>query len=199
MRRRFFGPSLVRPAAFIALVLFAAFPTSGASADDEASWTLLKKPGRVALLRHARAPETPPDRDVKFNDCKTQRNLDDAGRAQARRLSAAFRKHGLASADIYSSRYCRAKETGKLLGDGGVRGLLALDQVYAPDVSGLAATRANTRAFIGSKGAKPLTILVSHVTNIQSIAGVSLDFDELAIVHMQPSGELVVASRINVP
>ena len=137
--------------------------------------------------------------DVKFIDCKTQRNLDDAGRAQARRLGEAFRKRGLASADIYSSRYCRAMETGKLLGRGPVRALAALDQVYAPDLAGAAATRANTRAFIKSKGAKRLTILVSHVTNIQSIAGISLDSGELAVVHMEPSGDLVVDGRIKVP
>jgi hypothetical protein len=199
MPRRFFGPSLVRPAACIALALFAAFPASRAFADDEASWALLKKPGHVALLRHAHAPETPPDGDVKFNDCKTQRKLDETGRAHARRLGAAFRKHGLASADIYSSRYCRAMETGKLLGVGAVRGLPALDQVYAPDVNGLAGKRANTRAFIQSKAPKGPTILVWHVTNIQSIAGVSLDSGKLAVVHMQPSGDIVVDGRIKVP
>jgi phosphohistidine phosphatase SixA len=187
----------MRPAAFIAFALLAAFP-SPSFADDEAAWALLKKPGHIAVLRHAHAPETPPDSDLKFNDCKTQRNLDEPGRSQARRLGAAFRKHGFASADIYSSRYCRAMETGKLLGVGAVRGLPALDQVYALDLAGAAATRANTRAFIKAKGAKRLMILVSHVTNIQSIAGVSLDSGELAVV-MQPSGDIVVDGRIKIP
>jgi len=198
MRRRFLRPSLIRPATLIALASLA-LPIARASADDEAAWALLKKPGHVALLRHAHAPETPPYGDVKFNDCTTQRNLDDAGRAQARRVGAAFRKHGIASADIYSSRYCRARETGKLLGLGAVRDLPALDQVFAPNVSGLAASRANTQAFIKSKVPKRPTVLVSHVTNIQSIAGVSLDSGELAVVHMQPSGDLVVDGRIKVP
>jgi phosphohistidine phosphatase SixA len=199
MNWRSFDPLLGRSAACIALALLAAVPaTPRASADDEASWALLKKPGHVILLRHAHSPESPPDGDVKFNDCTTQRNLDEPGRAQARRLGDAFRKHGIASAEIYSSRYCRAMETGKLLRLGAVHGLPPLDQVYLTDVSGMAETGTKTRAFIKGR-AKRLTILVSHVTNIQAIAGVSLDSGELAVVHMAPSGDIVVDGRIKVP
>jgi hypothetical protein len=196
MIRRSFRPSLIRPALFIAFALLA-LPISRASAEDEAAWALLKNPGHIGLLRHSHPPETPPDGDVKLNDCTTQRNLDDAGRAQAHRLGAAFRKHGIASADISASRYCRVMEMGKLLGLGPLRALPALDQVFAPDLSGLAATGANTRAFITSKAPKQPTILVSHVTNIQSIADVSFDSGEVAVVHMEPSGDIAVDGRIN--
>lgn len=47
--------------------------------------------------------------------------------------------------------------------------------------------------------AKQRTVMVSHVTNIQSIARVSLSSGEMAIVHIDPSGVVVVDGRIKVP
>ena len=68
-----------------------------ADAPNEA-WVALAKGGHVALIRHGNAPPgyggDPPG--FRFDDCKTQRNLDDAGREQAKALGEAFRKHGVA-------------------------------------------------------------------------------------------------------
>jgi phosphohistidine phosphatase SixA len=199
MHRLFRRAHSLWPAVLALAVLFGLAATPHAYADDAALWTLMKKPGHIAFLRHAHSPESPPDGDVKSNDCTTQRNLDDAGRAQARRLADAFRKHGIASAQIYSSRYCRAMETDKLIKLGAVRPLPALDQAFLADLGGMAETRTKTRAFIKSNPPKRLTILVSHVSNIQSIAGVSLDSGELAVGHVEPSGELAVNGRIKIP
>jgi phosphohistidine phosphatase SixA len=176
---------------------FIAAPT--AHADNDATWALLKKPGHVVLLRHSNAPESPPDGDVKFNDCSTQRNLDEAGRAQARRLGDEFRKHGIKAASLVSSQYCRAMETGKLMKLGAVRGLPALNQVFLADVSGMRDAGEKGRQFIKTISAHQLTVLVTHVTNIQSIAGANLSSGELAVVHFDPSGSVVVDGSIKVP
>jgi phosphohistidine phosphatase SixA len=172
---------------------------SGARADEGDAWALLKKPGHIVLMRHSYSPETPPDGDVKFNDCKTQRNLDDAGRAQARRVGNAFRTHGIASAQLFASQYCRATETAKLMGLGAVKGLGALNQVYLTDLGGMQASGENTRQFMKKIPGNRLTILVSHVTNIQSIAGVSLSSGEMAVLHLDKSGAIVTDGRIMVP
>ena len=42
-------------------------------------------------------------------------------------------------------------------------------------------------------------MLVSHMTNIQSIAGVQLDSGLMAVVHLDPAGEVVVDGKITVP
>ena len=47
--------------------------------------------------------------------------------------------------------------------------------------------------------AKQLTVLVSHVSNIQSIAGVNLSSGEMAIVHIDAAGAVAVDGRIMVP
>ena len=57
--------------------------TSSLTADDSnEAWAALVKGGHVAVIRHGNAPPgyggDPPG--FRFDDCKTQRNLDDAGR-----------------------------------------------------------------------------------------------------------------------
>jgi phosphohistidine phosphatase SixA len=191
--RRSAGPRL----AMLAIVLLAA---QGARADDDAIWALLKKPGHFVLLRHAHSPESPADADViDFKKCATQRNLDDAGRAQARHVGDAFRKHGIASARLVSSQYCRAMETAKLTKLGPVQELPALNMAYLGDFSGMHETGEKTRNFMKTIPARQLTVLVSHVGNILSIAGVTLSSGELAVVHFDASGAVAVDGRIKVP
>ena len=122
--------------AVVAALLFAV--TQIARADDAEIWALLKKPGHIVLLRHANAPEQPPDADkIDFKDCKTQRNLDEAGRTQAKHVGDEFRKHGIASVRIYSSQYCRAMETARLTRLGAVKEYAALNQTYLADLAGM--------------------------------------------------------------
>jgi len=171
-----------------------------ANADDNDTWALLKKPGHMVLLRHANSPESPPDADkVDFKNCATQRRLDDAGRAQAKRVGDAFRKHGITSLRIYSSQYCRAMDTGRLIRLGPVKELPALNQVYLADLGGMKDAGEKGRAFMRTIPARQLTMLISHVTNIQAMAGVSLASGEFAVVHTDGSGSVTIDGRIKVP
>src|SRR5262249_14842428 len=145
------------------------------AADDDATWALLKKPGHILLLRHSNAPgSTPEPYGINLKDCSIQRNLDNDGRAQARRIGEAFRKHGIKAVRLYSSQFCRALEPAKLTGLGAIKELPALNQVFLADLGGMRDTGDKTTKFMKSIPAKQLTMLVSHVTNIQAIAGVQL-------------------------
>lgn len=190
--------SVLRAAACGLVVLLVA-ATGGARAADESPWDLLKEPGHIVLLRHANAPEQPPDAEnVNLKDCSTQRNLDEAGRAQARRIGDAFRNHGIKAARLVSSQYCRAIETSKLTGLGPVQELPALNIVYIGNLLDMADAGAKGREFMKTIPARQLTILVSHVPNLLAIAGVSLSSGEMAIVHFDGSGSLVTDGRITV-
>lgn len=72
--------------------------------------------GRCALLwRHAQTTQgvgDPPG--FRLDQCSTQRNLSDAGRAQARAAGGWFQRHGLAPRAVRSSAWCRCKETADL-------------------------------------------------------------------------------------
>jgi phosphohistidine phosphatase SixA len=185
------------PLALIALIFLLA-PV--ARADDNALWALLKAPGHVVLLRHSNAPgATPEPYGINLKDCSIQRSLDDAGRAQARRIGDEFRKHGITRVRLVSSQFCRALETAKLTRLGPVAELPALNQVFLADLSGMHETAEKTRNFMKTIPAKQLTMLVTHVSNIQSIAGANLSSGEMAIVHLDASGAVVVDGRILVP
>jgi phosphohistidine phosphatase SixA len=85
-----------------------------ARADDEAAIALIRAGGVAVALRHALAPGTFDPPGFRLGDCSTQRNLSDAGRAQARRLGAWFRQHGLRPAAVRSSPWCRCMDTAML-------------------------------------------------------------------------------------
>src|SRR3546814_19163678 len=93
---------------------------AGAAETEEALWAALKQGGHVAIMRHATAPGFGDPEGFRLNDCSTQRNLSDAGRAQARRIGDAIRAHGVTIGRVLSSRWCRCLETAALLGLGPV-------------------------------------------------------------------------------
>ena len=103
--------------------------TPGLAADDaQEAWAALIKGGHVALIRHGNAPPgyggDPPG--FTIDDCKTQRNLDERGREQARVLGEAFRNHGVRVDRILSSPWCRCLETAHLMAVGPVEQSWAL-------------------------------------------------------------------------
>jgi phosphohistidine phosphatase SixA len=172
--------------------------SSAVAADDV--WPLLKKPGHVILLRHSNAPGSVPESNsMNFKDCSIQRNLDDAGRAQAARIGDVFRKHGIRSLRLVSSQYCRALETAKLTRLGAASEQPALNQAILSDPAGMREAGVKGRQLVKTVAARPLTMLVTHVTNIQAIAGVELSSGEMAVVHLGPTGEVVVDGKITVP
>lgn len=75
---------------------------------------LLRQGGVVVAFRHALAPRTFDPPEFRLDDCSTQRNLNDAGRAQAQRVGAWFRQRQLVPARVRSSPWCRCIDTATL-------------------------------------------------------------------------------------
>jgi phosphohistidine phosphatase SixA len=172
--------------------------TAGHAEDD--FWALMKKPGHTVLLRHSNAPGSGPEsNDMDMKNCAIQRNLDADGKAQAVRIGDAFRKHKISSVKLVSSEYCRAMETAKLMKLGPVTPMRDLNQVFLADLPAMKEAGVKGREYLKKIPAKQLTVLVTHVTNIQSIAGAKLESGEMAVVHLDPAGEVVVDGKIMVP
>lgn len=190
----------MRKLGLLALLALALLQAQNAHADDNAMWALLKTPGHVVLLRHSNAPgATPEPYGIDLKNCAIQRSLDDDGRAQARRIGDAFRKHGIPRVRLLSSQFCRALETARLTKLGPVAGLPALNQVVLADLNGMRETADKTAKYMKSIPAEQLTVLVSHVTNILAIAGVNLSSGEMAVVHIDAAGAVAVDGRIMIP
>ena len=142
-------------------------PGSAANNSPEA-WAALVKGGHVALIRHGNAPPgygDPPG--FKIDDCKTQRNLDERGRAQAKALGEAFRNHGVRVDRILSSPWCRCLETARLLDVGPVETSWALIPMEPSAPVRLHALQEIVSAWRG-----PGTlVLVTHGFTVQALLG----------------------------
>lgn len=79
----------------------------------EGSWAALRD-GDIVLFRHAIAPGSDDPRGMRLDDCSTQRNLDEAGRRQARRIGELLRRHRIAVGAVLTSGWCRARDTAAL-------------------------------------------------------------------------------------
>lgn len=88
---------------------------AGASqASEDAIADLLRQGGLVMAFRHALAPGTFDPPGFRLDDCHSQRNLSEAGRAQARQIGAWFETRGLRPARVRSSPWCRCLDTARL-------------------------------------------------------------------------------------
>jgi broad specificity phosphatase PhoE len=144
----------------------------------------------VVMIRHARAPGTGDPASFRLGDCATQRNLDETGRAQARRLGERFRKAGIAEARVYSSQWCRCLETARLLGLGPVEELAALNSFFgrpADREPNLAALR-DFLANLEPGGDAPV-VLVTHFVTISAVTGDGVSSGEARVLRLDGTAE----------
>ena len=76
------------------LLLLALLPVS-AIATEEALVQQMRAGDAVLMLRHALAPGIGDPADFQLDDCSTQRNLNEEGRAQAKAIGAWLRARGI--------------------------------------------------------------------------------------------------------
>mgnify|MGYP001398364675 CR=1 FL=1 len=74
----------------------------------------LEEGGKLIFIRHAYAPGNGDPQNFNLNDCLTQRNLSDRGRKQAKIIGNIFSKTNVSLGGIFSSEWCRCKETARI-------------------------------------------------------------------------------------
>lgn len=97
--------------ALLGAAALAGLPRLATAAEVE---PMLREGGVVIAFRHALAPGTFDPPEFRVGDCRTQRNLSDGGRAQARRIGEWFEARGLQPARVRSSPWCRCVDTAQL-------------------------------------------------------------------------------------
>lgn len=170
---------MIRFASIVAAMFL--LTTVGAAAT-EAGWALLRDGGRVVFLANANAPGTGDPANFNIEQCRTQRNLSDRGRQQARRIGALFAARAEPVEQVYSSRYCRCLETARLaFGDPLVEVLPALD---APPRDGemSAETKEEVFALIRDYSGSGNLVLVTHPETVSALIGVKPREGETVIV-----------------
>ena len=154
--------------------------------------------GYVIYFRHGATDQTQTDSDPEnLANCATQRNLTDAGRAQAQTIGDAFRRLDIPVGAVLSSEYCRALEYSRLAFSTAQpeRGLDLTDPLT--DQQKAASTARLNRLLATPPAAGTNTVLVSHSPNIRLAAGVDLPVEgEAAVFQVDASGASKMVARI---
>ena len=155
---------------------------------DERVLARLRSGGLVLLMRHASTePGLGDPAGYRLDDCRTQRNLSEAGRAEARRVGERLRAERVPIGRVYTSPWCRCRDTA-MIAFGRAEDWDPLSSIFDfPDRERDYSERVRKR--IGSLGRKPSaenTVMVTHNVNIAALTRHSVAQAELVVV--RPDG-----------
>jgi len=161
------------------MLILSSFPVF---ADEQKTIKDLKQGGKIILIRHSEAPGTGDPKNFNLNDCKTQRNLSKEGAEQAKRIGEFFRKNKISFEKVYSSEYCRCKDTARNAFIN-FETFSSLNSTFA-DPSKTPTYVKKTKEFIDKLDKNKNYILVTHHTTILGLTD-----------HFANSGEMVIIDR----
>lgn len=184
LRRRLLGAALAWPA----------LPVLAQSGDAA---TLLRSGGGVVALRHALAPGTFDPPQFRLGDCSTQRNLSEAGRAQAQRIGEWFRTRAPKPARVRSSPWCRCVDTAALA-FGSAEPWAALGSPRGTDETTNEASLREMRTALAAVPRERYEVWVTHMFVISALVGEGADSGEGLV--LRADGDRVrVLARIAAP
>ena len=93
------------------LIIFICIISSVKADSSQKIINELQSRDKLIFIRHAYAPGSGDPDNFDINFCNTQRNLSDRGRQQAKKIGNFFLKNNISINKIYSSEWCRCKET----------------------------------------------------------------------------------------
>jgi phosphohistidine phosphatase SixA len=153
------------------LLALALLPLFSVAADNADAWQALREGRALMLMRHATAPGTGDPANFRLERCETQRNLNDQGRAEARRWGELLARQGIEQPRLLSSRWCRALDTARGMQRGPVQPFAALDSFFGQPEDGAEQTAELVRMINELPLGAPL-LLVSHQVNITALTGI---------------------------
>lgn len=192
MRRRPVWLEALGLAAIVALL-------AGAPAETQGDpWQALRQPGHAAFMRHSEAPGgsgDPPG--FRPDDCASQRNLSEGGRAQARRTALALQANSVTFDRVFTSPWCRCRETAQL-----VTGKEAEDFAALSNLVGREENRPSQIAALKARLAEldpsARVLFVTHGILIAALLGVHPAQGEIVVVRIGAGGEPSLAGRLRV-
>ena len=141
----------------------------------------LRRGGYVVALRHAVTDPTATDLTANLRDCSRQRNLNAAGRRQARAIGRAFRQQDIPVGRVFASPFCRTRDTARLA-FGEAQPSRALLSPDFGDGDPERRPRGLRRLLTLPPPSGTNTVLVSHEAAIAAATGVTVAEGESVIV-----------------
>lgn len=180
----------------LATLLALAALAGPAAADPDLA--VLGEPRTHAIMRHALAPGYSDPAGFRVDDCATQRNLDRRGREQARLTGEALREAGVAFDRVWTSRWCRSRDTAVLMDLGAVEEVTALNSFFE-DRSTREAQTAAVKDLLLALPPEETVMLVSHQVNISALVGGATTSGEIVLFTIAEDGAVTERGSFLIP
>jgi len=184
--------------ALVVLAVLLSFGGGASFADSTAIWAKLKEGDRVILMRHAATFGGAGDPEgFRLEDCATQRNLTEKGRADAKATGEQMRLQKIPVGKILTSQWCRCRDTATLMAAGPVEVAETFNNAFNLRERIDELTKGARAVIAGWKGPGVL-IVVTHGANILPLTGFQPAEGEMIVVESDPApdGKLRVIGRI---
>lgn len=170
-----------------------------ACADETGLWKRLAGGGHVIVMRHAATtPGVGDPAGFRLGDCATQRNLSPAGRADARAIGAAFRRHAVPVGRVLTSRWCRCVESAELA-FGRAEPADMVNSTWQESAAEADRKVAAVRTYVAAYREPGNLVLVTHDVNVRALTGTSLAMGEMVVAQPRKDGTLEVLGTLGVP
>jgi phosphohistidine phosphatase SixA len=184
------------------LLSFFAACASAQTADLKALTSAMKQGGYVVVFRHGATNRDQADTDPLTHDnVAKQRVLSTSGIDVAKQVGAAFKKLGIQFGNVYTSKFNRAVETGKLMSGGEVSSTLDITEgglVVTPIENDRRAEALRKLAGVVPAAGKN-TLIVTHKPNILDAFGkdwFEVKEGEASVFKPDGSGKAVLVARV---
>ena len=144
----------------------------------------LQNGGNIIFIRHAYAPGGGDPENFDISDCSTQRNLNDNGRNQSKKIRNLFKRNEVPIDKVISSEWCRCKETASIAFNE-FKTKNFLNSFYSPKFAKNKKKQIkNLKNYINNWDGNKNLVLVTHYVVISE-----------ALDYASRSGEIVISDR----
>jgi len=142
---------------------------------------LLKDGNKLIFIRHAYAPGSGDPINFDLDDCSTQRNLNQEGINQSKKIGQLFSKNKIQIDKVLSSEWCRCKDTAEFAFNEYTT-FNALNSFYASRFKKNKAKQViDLKNYILNWNSKKNLVLITHFVVISEILNISASSGEIII------------------
>ena len=175
------------------LIIFFSLPFFNIHSSEH-NWKPAQDGDKIIWIRHALAPGGGDPQGFKIKDCKTQRNLNEIGINQSKKIGQLFKNKRIKIDQVFSSQWCRCKDTAKYA-FGDFKEFSALNSTFSPPFDKNEKKQIKElKNYINSWNGKGKNlVLVTHYVVILAMTGETSSSGELIITNK----DLKILSTIN--
>lgn len=168
----------------IILIIFLSLTNEIKADSEDQILDNLQKGGNLIFIRHAYAPGGGDPDNFDIKDCTTQRNINDVGREQSKKIGKFFKENKIPIDLVISSEWCRCKETASIAFENYELKNFLNSFYSAKFAKNKKLQMINLKKYVDNWDGKKNLVLVTHYVVISE-----------AVNYAPSSGEIVIADK----